>query len=126
MKKFLLSAAFIFSLFVLMESCQKEVHHSEVVKEITIDTTISVGSNYTLNLASFGDEGDVANIIQQGTNYAVSQIDNESDMFTSVYHYVPSSKNTGTDQVTISINHNPQGKKNCGDSTLIYINFTIK
>jgi hypothetical protein len=56
----------------------------------------------------------------------VSQIDNESDMFTSVYHYVPSSKNTGTDQVTISINHNPQGKKNCGDSTLIYINFTIK
>jgi len=127
MKKFLLSSSFLLMLVIAMQSCIKEVHQSEAIKEITIDTTIQVNSDYVLNLAPFGKDDDVATILQKGNNFSISQLENVNDMFTSVYHYVPASKATGTDQVVLSISQNPLIHNACSkDSTIIYINFIIK
>ena len=128
MKKTLLSISLSMLVLFIMQSCQKEVYQSEKIKEITIDTTLSVGTTYQLYLAPFGTDDDIANIIQQGTNFSVSQLTNESDMFTTVYQYTPSAKTSGaTDHVVLSISENPSGKPACSkDSTIIYLNFTIK
>jgi len=127
MKKFILAPALVLAILITMQSCQKDVQqHTEMVKEFTIDTTITADTNYTLNLAKYGDEGDVATIIEPAIHASISQIDNQTDMFTSVYHYTPAPKTTGNDEVTISIKHY-NGNQVCGkDSTIIYINLTIK
>lgn len=120
MKKnlFLIAAA----IFILLQSCQKEVIQKEIVKEVTIDTTLTAGTHYFLKLASYGDEGDVANIIETPSFASASSMENETDMFTSVYHYVPSQNAVGkTDHVTISVS-----RAACKDSTVIYLNFSIK
>ena len=127
MKKILLSSILLFTLFVMMQSCQKDVVQSEKIKEITIDTTITAGSDYLLKLASYGDEGDVATILDKGSNFAVSQVENETDMFTSIYHYRSNAKANGIEQITLSISQNPKGRQSCSkDSTIIYINLTLK
>ena len=128
MKKTLLSITVSILVLFIMQSCQKEVYQSEKIKEITIDTTIAVGSTYQLYLAPLGTEDDIANILQQGSNYSVSQLTNETDMFTTVYQYTPASKSSGTtDHVVLSISQNPAGRPACSkDSTIIYLNFTIK
>ena len=127
MKKLLLTLSFLLILIIAMQSCVKEVHQSEVIKEITIDTTIQANADYLLNLAPYGKDDDVATILQKGNNFSISQLENENDMFTSVYHYAPASKTTGTDQVVLAISQNPDGRNTCSkDSTIITINFTIK
>ena len=124
MKKYLLSVICILVSLVMMQSCVKEVaQQTETVKEIIIDTTITAGSDYVLNLAKYGNDNDVAKILEPGKNVSVSQLENIDDMFTTHYHYSPSLKNSGTDYVTLSVSGNTDGAK---DSTLIYINFTIK
>lgn len=126
MKKFLLGSTLLLALFVMMQSCQKEVQ-SETIKEVTIDTTVTAGSDYLLNLAPYGDEGNIATILDKGNNSSVSELENETDMFTTVYHYKTDSKAQGADHVVLSISQNPQGRQVCSkDSTIIYINFTIK
>lgn len=128
MKKTLLTISLAMLVLFIMQSCQKEIHQSEKIKEITIDTTIAVGTTYQLYLAPFGTDDDIANIIQQGTNYSMSQLSNETDMFTTIYQYTPSAKTSGTtDHVVLSISENPAGRPACSkDSTIIYLNFTIK
>lgn len=127
MKKFLLGTGLLFVLIHLLPSCQKEVAQSEKIKEITVDTTITAGYDYQLDLSDFGEEGDIATILQKGTHFKISEIENESDMFTSVYHYSPSAKFTGTDSVVVSISQNPEGRAVCSkDSTIIYIHLTVK
>ena len=127
MKKIILSSFCIFVLFVVMQSCQKEVHQSESIKEITIDTTLASGIDYFLNLAPFGDEDDIATILEKGKIFSVSQLENETDMFTSVYHYSASAKTSGTDRIVLSVSENPGGRNKCSkDSTIIYLNLTIK
>ncbi len=128
MKKTLLSITALFVALFIMQSCQKEVHQSEKIKEITIDTTLAAGTTYQLYLAPLGTDDDIANIIQQGSNFSVSALTNESDMFTTVYQYSPAAKASGTtDHVVLSISENPAGRPACSkDSTIIYLNFTIK
>ena len=128
MKKTLLSITASLLILFIMQSCQKEVHQSEKIKEITIDTTIAAGTTYQLYLAPLGTDDDIANIIQQGSNFSISALTNESDMFTTVYQYSPAAKTSGTtDHVVLSISENPTGRPACSkDSTIIYLNFTIK
>gem|GEM_PF-1111454 len=127
MKNFLLTISLSLIVLLGMQSCQKEVPQSEVIKEITIDTTILAGSDYLLNLAPYGNEDAIATILEKGNHFSISELENETDMFSSVYHYASSLKNSGADKVVLSISENPEGKTNCSkDSTIIYINFTIK
>lgn len=127
MKKALLTISLSLFVLLIMQSCQKEVHQSEVIKEITIDTTLAAGSTYQLNLAPYGTEDDIATIIQQGTNYSESELENETDMFTTVYQYKASDKAQGKDKVVLAISANPTGRiATSKDSTIIYLNFTIK
>lgn len=127
MKKILFTLSFFLILVVSMQSCMKEVHQSEIIKEITIDTTIQTGIDFLLNLAPYGEDDDVATILQKGNNFSISQLENINDMFTSVYHYAAALKNSGTDQVVLSISQNPDGRRaSSKDSTIITINFTIK
>lgn len=127
MKKFLLTSSLLLISVVAMQSCMKEVHQSEVIKLLTIDTTIQAGSNYLLNLAPFGSDDDIATILEKGNHFSISQLENIDDMFTSVYHYAAPSKTSGTDQVVLAISQNPEGRQACSkDSTIITIHFTIK
>lgn len=126
MKKILLSTTFLLSLFVTMQSCHKEIVQSEVIKEITIDTAINSGSDYMLNLTPYGDEGNVATILEPGNNFSISTLENETDMFTTVYHYRSAAKFSGTERITLSISQNPAGRQCSKDSTIIYLNLTVK
>jgi hypothetical protein len=112
---------------MVLPSCQKEIPNSETIKELTIDTTIHAGADFMLNLAPYGDEGDKADIIDQSAQSTISRLENETDMFNTVYHYKPAGKFTGRDSVTISITQNPSGRTLCSkDSTIIYVKFTIQ
>lgn len=126
MNKLLLLAVSCFVILSLLPSCQKEIQQSERIREITIDTTVQSGGDYELHLSVFGDDDDFATIIQQGNNYSVSQLEDLSDIFAPVYHYVPKAKATGTDQVVLAISKFPGSKRCNRDSTIITINFTIK
>ncbi|MES2332210.1 MAG: hypothetical protein V4539_21555 [Bacteroidota bacterium] len=127
MKKILLSSTLLFGLFVLMQSCQKDLPQSEVIKEITIDTTISVNTDYYFDLAPLGDEDKIATILEKGKSYSISRLEDETDMLTAIYHYKPDAKAAGTDRVVLAISQNPNGRDMVSkDSTIIYINFTVK
>lgn len=127
MKKALLLLSVSFLILLALPSCQKEVPESEQIKEIVIDTTLKAGADYYLSLAPLGNEDNIATILEKGANYYKSEFIDETDMFTTVYHYSPSLKNTGTDKVVLAISANPNGRTaGSKDSTIIYLNFTIK
>lgn len=126
MQKYLLNPAVILSLFILLQSCRKDSAHSPIIKEVTIDATILAGTDYELSLAPFGDDDNIATILQQARYFSVSQLENLSDVFNPIYHYVPDSKITGMDKVVLAISKNPDCKRFNKDSTIITIHFTIK
>ncbi len=126
MQKYLFKPAVFLSLFILLQSCTKESAHNSILKEVTIDATILAGTDYELSLAPFGDDDNIATIIQQARHFSVSQLENLSDVFNPVYYYVPNSKITGMDKVVLAISKNPDCKRFNRDSTIITINFTIK
>ncbi len=126
MKKNLLPFFYAICLFALMQSCTKEVHQGENIKEITIDTTIRAGADFNLSLAPYGDDDNIADIIQQAHHYSVSRLEDLSDTFNPIYHYVADVKSSGPDQVVLAISKNPGCKRSNRDSTIITINFIIK
>jgi hypothetical protein len=46
-----IGSGFLFALLVMMQSCQKDLPQSEVIKEITIDTAITMGTDFYFDLA---------------------------------------------------------------------------
>lgn len=116
--------AFLFA--TSLSSCHKEVA-TERIKEITIDTTIAAGSSYYLNLAPLGGDDDIATILDKGSMASVSALENVSDIFTPIYHYSSSESAAGADHVVLAISQNPSGRTVVSrDSTIIYINLTLK
>jgi hypothetical protein len=126
MKKYLAIAVLSLSAFVMLQSCRKEMNQSEIIKEITIDTTLLAGSDYDLNLAPYGDDDNIATIIQQANHFSISQLEELSDVFNPVYHYASQEKVSGTDQVVLAISKNPNNSRCNKDSTIITINFTFR
>ena len=123
MKKIIPVSVFLFALFIMLQSCQKELPQSEVIKEITIDTAITMGTDFYFDLAPLGDEDKIANILEKGNIFSISRLEEETDMLTAIYHYRSNTK--GTDRVVLSISENPTGKTMVSkDSTIIYINIT--
>ena len=126
MKKLAITTVMSFLILMLMQSCQKEVATSLRAKQVSVDTTIQAGTDFYLNLAQYGYDDDIATIIQQGTKYTVSQIEDNSDLFTSVYHYSTAENTTGVDRIVLSIKESPVGGQTFSkDSTLVFINLTI-
>lgn len=120
MKKAVLTTLLVSIAAFLFVSCQKEVAKSQKVQEISIHTTVAAGNDYLLELLPYGDEGDVAKITDKPQFAAVSKIENESEMFTSIYHYVSSKTAAGkTEHITITIQHYN------GDVTLIYLDIDV-
>ncbi|MEN9685680.1 MAG: hypothetical protein RLZZ28_1466 [Bacteroidota bacterium] len=109
-------------------SCKKELNKSRLTSELFIDTSIVAGSDYYLNLSPMGTEDDMAIILTKGNNTVISELENESDMFTTVYHYQSTLKSAGsTDKVVLLITGNPLLNNHCNkDSTFIYLNLTLK
>ncbi|MES2005368.1 MAG: hypothetical protein V4450_12690 [Bacteroidota bacterium] len=127
MRKILLGTILLVALFAVLTSCQKEVHQSEKIKEITIDTTISTGTQLYLDMTPYGNDEDVASLLEKGNYFSVSQLEDVTDMFTAIYHYAPAAKFIGTDSITLSVSQNPIGRTACSkDSTIIYLNVTVK
>lgn len=124
--KLILPAFAVALLLTGLSACHKEVA-TERIKEITIDTTIAAGSAYYLNLAPMGEEDDMASILDKGSLSSVSALENVSDVFTPVYHYSSSESASGTDHVVLAISQNPAGRAMVSkDSTIVYINLTLK
>jgi hypothetical protein len=126
MKRLLLTAVILAAVFTGLQSCRKDVVQSENIREITIDTTLSAGTGYELQLAPLGDDDDVVDIIQQAQHFSVSRIENLTDVFNPVYHYETGDNIPGTEQVVLAISKNPASKHYNRDSTIVYINFLIK
>ena len=125
-KLFCASLLAIIGLFFLT-ACQKEVIQSEVIKEIVLDTTIEAGSVFQLNLAPVYSSTKTASIIEQATGFKISEIDFAEDQANPVYHYSSNLPSGGTDKVTIAIANLPTNTGTVSkDSTIIYVNFTIK
>lgn len=126
MKKLLYSILPI-TILLFTQSCKKD--HEHVSKQYTIDTTLSSGTAYQLNLQPYGDADDTAGISKQATNFTTSEIVNATGTFAPVYHYLTETKTGLTDQVVLVIkegNHGNNNSMNHSDSTTITINFTIK
>ena len=127
MKKILHTVCLVMMLVIALSSCMKEVHQSEIIREITIDTTIEAGSDFLLNLAPYGKDDDMATLLERGNYFSLSQLENNNDLFTSVYHYASSLKTSGKDRVVLAISENPDARPHCSkDSTIITLNFTIR
>lgn len=114
-------------IIVAMGSCRKNMDHES--RQVVIDTTLASGTEYVLDLKSFGDADDVATIIKQASNFSTSEITNTAGTFSPVYHYSAISKTSTSDQVVLSITEGNRGGGNCrhhNDSTNITINFLVK
>jgi hypothetical protein len=126
MKK-LLYAILPVIILLLTESCSKD--HQHVSKQYTIDTTLTSGTEYQLNLQPYGDGDDTASISTQATNFTTSEIINVTGIFAPVYHYLAETKAGLADQVVLAVkegNHGNDGNMHHAASTIITINFTIK
>lgn len=126
MKNLLSSLILLVAAAIMLPSCQKDMQQSGIPQKITIDTTLQAGLDYELNLAPYGDEDNIATIIQQANHFSISQLENLSDVFNPIYHYVAQEKITGIEQVVISISKHPDSRRCNKGSTIITINFTIK
>ncbi len=127
MKKIIVSTLILFIAIIALPSCRKDVVQSEVIKEIIIDTTIQAGSVFQLNLAPVWDTTKMAAIIEQSSNFTVSQIDNSEGTTAPIYRYSSSLPSGSTDKVTLSISDLNDGKRILSkDSTIIYLNLTIQ
>ncbi|MBV9987090.1 MAG: hypothetical protein JO301_05390 [Chitinophagaceae bacterium] len=126
MKRVLLAAFVLAAALFVFSSCRKEVIQSENIREIIIDTTLSAGTDYQLQLAPLGDDDNIVDIIQQAQHFSVSRIENLTDVFNPVYHYVPGENASGPEQVVLAVSKNPTSKNYNHDSTIVYLNFLIK
>ena len=94
------------------------------VKQVVIDTTISSGVLYTLNLKPYGNSG---RIITQAASYSTSQIIGNARASSLVYQYSSAVKGGTIDQVVLGVSGagNSNGCAN-PDSTVIKVNLTVK
>ena len=106
-----------------MLSCRKERDHD--AKQVVVNTMLSSGAIYQLNLQPYGDSDDVAFISKQSAYFSVSEIIKTPGRFAPVYRYSSETKTGGNDQVVLEVG---EGNNRCNAhrSTTITINFTIK
>lgn len=117
----------LFALLFVMASCRKDISEREMPAEIRIDKTIMAGADFWLPLAPYGDEGDWASLLEKGTNYTISQLENESDQFSYVYHYQSNPAYKGEENISLAISQDPGNRKPCrNDSTFIYLHLTVQ
>lgn len=117
----------LFVLLFVTVSCRKEISEREMPAEIRIDQTITAGSDFWLPLASYGEEGEMATLLNKGANFTISQLENESDQFTYVYHYQSMPSYKGEENITLAISQDPGNRKPCrNDSTFIYLHLNIQ
>lgn len=117
----------LFALLFVMASCRKDISEREMPAEIRIDKTITAGSDFWLPLAPYGDEGEWVSLLEKGANYTISQLENESDQFTYIYHYQSRPAYKGEENITLAISQDPGNSKPCRkDSTFIYLHLTVQ
>jgi hypothetical protein len=117
----------LFVVLLVAVSCRKDISEREMPVEIRIDKTITAGADFWLPLAPYGDEGEWARLLEKGTHYTISQLENESDQFTYVYHYQSNPSYKGEENITLAISQDPGNRKPCRhDSTFIYLHLTVQ
>lgn len=117
----------LFVFLLVAVSCRKEISEREMPAEIRIDKTIMAGTDFLLPLAPYGDEGEWASLLEKGTHYTISQLENESDQFTYIYHYQSRPAYKGEENITLAISQDPGNRKPCrNDSTFIHLHLTIQ
>ena len=112
---------------ILTFSCTKNRDH--LAKNITIDTTLASGAQYTLDLQPYGDADDIAIIKQQATNFITSEITNTGNSISSVYHFSTEadSKTPVSEQVILAITEGSRnGRRHYCDSSFVTINFKVQ
>lgn len=115
---------FFFGSVILMQSCNKSSDLE--VRQVVIDTNITSGVQYTLNLRPYGN---TATITKQASSYATSEIVANSGFSTLLYQYSSLAKVAAVDQVVLGVSSGSRRNNNCNnnsDSTVITINFTVK
>ncbi len=111
-------------------SCYKDgAHGYHGSRNITIDTTLTSGTGYQLNLQPYGDADDTAAIKTQATNFTNSEIVNSTFGFAPVYHFsaMANAKASTSEQVVIAVTEGHHGQPHHNnDSTIITIHFTVQ
>ncbi len=127
MKKPILCTLLCLSATFFLLSCTKEVAQSEVIKEIILDTTIRQGTAFHLDLSTVWNATKKVTIIEQATHFTISEIEPQEGNTSPSYLYTSSLQSGGTDRVTIAISDLDDGKRTVSkDSTIIYVNFTVR
>jgi hypothetical protein len=117
----------LFAILFVMASCRKEISEKTMPAEIRIDKTIAAGADFWLPLAPYGDEGEWATLLEKGTHFTISQLENESDQFTYIYHYQSMPSFKGEENITLAISQDPGNRKPCrNDSTFIYLHLVVQ
>lgn len=117
----------LFVLLFVAASCRKDISEREMPAEIRIDKTIMAGADLWLPLAPYGDEGELATLLTQGSHFAISQLENESDQFSYLYHYRSTPDYKGEENIMIAISQEPGNRKPCrNDSTFVYLHLTVQ
>jgi len=116
-----------FACIIAFVSCRKEVIQTEQIKEVMIDAEVAVNSTYNFDLSPYCNAFQKVTIIEQASHFSVSRIDSVEDTISPYYTYTSSLKSNGTDKVTLAVSDLDDGRRTCSkDSTIIYINLTIK
>lgn len=117
----------LFAILFVTASCRKEISEREMPAEIRIDKTITAGSDFWLPLAPYGDEGEWASLLEKGINFTISQLENESEQFTYIYHYQSMPAYKGEENITLAISQDPGNRTpSRNDSTFIYLHLTVQ
>lgn len=117
----------LFALLLLTASCRKDISKREMPAEIRIDKIITAGSDFWLPLAPYGDEGELTTLLDKGANFTISQLENESDQFSYIYHYQSQPSYKGEENITLVISQDSGNRKPCrSDSSFIYLHLTVQ
>ena len=121
--------AFLGLCILVVSSCEKDA--TGITRQVVIDTTLSAGADFSLDLSKYGDADDVAAMLLQPTHFSTSELLAGGGAFHTVYHYASggNAKNPLTDKVMLSVTEGNANRQNCKhhlDSTIVTINFTLK
>ena len=121
MKKSISCSMMAFGLLILVFSCKKD--HARKVETQTINVTVNMNDEYSLDLGGFGDEED-ASISRQAMHCQISSLTREN-YATCTYHYTSALNYIGTDEVELKSARGSDGGSPNDKILLTTIRFTI-
>ena len=122
MKKIISGFLCVVTVVVALFSCSKSADNAATLtQQVTIDTSLSSGSLFSLALGSYGNK---AVISKQAADYATSAIVQSAS--SPVYQFSSSAKAAVTQQVTLTVTDSSKCNKASLKTTLVTLNLNVQ